>query len=68
MRPSPISILNQSTLFHLKRNCCRSEFSPLISSKLPSPQEMEHRKKGRAKEEEKILKKKKKESSKSLFK
>jgi hypothetical protein len=29
----PISILNQSTPFHLKRSYSRSDFSPLISSK-----------------------------------
>jgi hypothetical protein len=63
MRPLPISTVNQSTPFHLK-SCRRSDFSPLISSKPPSPQETELRKK-REKEEEKVLKKK--ESSKSLF-
>jgi hypothetical protein len=54
MRRPPISTLNQSTPFHLKRSC------PLISSKPSSPQEMEHGKK-REKEEEKILKKEKRE-------
>jgi hypothetical protein len=59
MRPPLISTLNQSTPFYLKRSCRRSDFSPLISSKPPSPQEMEHRKK-REKEEEKVLKKERK--------
>jgi hypothetical protein len=44
MRPPPISTLNQSTPFHLKRSCWRGDFSPLKSSKPPSPQEMEHKK------------------------
>jgi hypothetical protein len=65
MCPPLISTLNQSTPFHVKRSYWRSDFSPLISSKPPSPQEMEHRRKKREKEEEKVLKK---ESSKSLFK
>jgi hypothetical protein len=65
MCPPLISTLNQSTPFHLKRSCERSDFSPLISSKPSSPQETEHRKKKREKKEEKVLKK---ESFKSLFK
>jgi hypothetical protein len=40
-----ISTLNQSTPFHLKRSCWRSDFSTLISSKPPSPKEIEHKKK-----------------------
>jgi hypothetical protein len=44
MRPPPIFTLNQSIPFHLKRRFSRSDFSPLISSKPPSPQETEHRK------------------------
>jgi hypothetical protein len=47
MRPPSISTLNQSTPFHLKRSCWRSDFSPLISSKPPSSQETGHRKKER---------------------
>jgi hypothetical protein len=66
MHPPPISTLNQSTPFHLKRSCWRSVFSPLISSKPQSPQEMEHRKKERKRGRKSI--EKKKESSKSLFK
>jgi hypothetical protein len=62
MRPPPISKLNQSTPFHLKRSCWRSDFSPLISSKPPSHQETEHRKKGE-KEKEKVLKKRKLQES-----
>jgi hypothetical protein len=66
MRPPPISTLNQSTPFHLKRSCWRSVFSPLISSK---PQVLKTRsiEKREKKEEEKVLKIKK-ESSKSLLK
>jgi hypothetical protein len=67
MHPPPIFTFNQSTPFHLKRSCLRSDFSPLISSK---PQVLKRRSiEKREKEEEKVLKKeKKKESSKSLFK
>jgi hypothetical protein len=70
MHPSPIFTLNQSIPFYLKRSFSRSDFSSLISSKPPSPQEMEHIKKSERKEEEKVLKKeeRKKESYKSLFK
>jgi hypothetical protein len=60
MCPPSIFTLNQCIPFHLKRSFCRSDFSPLISARPPSPQETEHEKK---KEKEK-----KKESSKSLFK
>jgi hypothetical protein len=59
MHPSPIFTLSQSIPFYLKRSFSRSDFSPLISSKPPSPQEMEHIKKSERKEEEKVLKKKK---------
>jgi hypothetical protein len=62
MRPPLIFTLNQSIPFHLKRSFLKSDFSPLISSKLPSPQETEHRKRERErkKEEEKVLKKERK--------
>jgi hypothetical protein len=59
MRPPLISTLNQSIPFYLKRSFWRSDFSPLMSSKPLSPQEMEHRKK-REKDEEKVLKKEEK--------
>jgi hypothetical protein len=64
MRPPPISTLNESTPFHLKRSCWRNVFSPLISSKPPSPQETDHRKREREKEEEKVLIKKEKKERK----
>jgi hypothetical protein len=66
MRPPPIFTLNQSIPFHLKRSCLRSDFSPLISSKPPSPQETEHRERERERGEENVLKKER--SSKNLFK
>jgi hypothetical protein len=50
MHPPPISTLNQSTPFYLKRSCWRSDFSPLISSKPPSERKsIEKRKKERKK-------------------
>jgi hypothetical protein len=67
MRPPPIFTLNQSVPFYLKRSFWRSGFSPLISSKPPSPEEMEHRKRERKKRGRKSIEKKK-ESFKSLFK
>jgi hypothetical protein len=39
MCPLSIFTLNQSITFHLKRSFWRSDFSPPISSKPPSPQE-----------------------------
>jgi hypothetical protein len=60
MRPSPISTLNQSIPFHLKRSFWRSDFSPLISSKPLSPQDTEHRKREREKRKKKYWKKEKK--------
>jgi hypothetical protein len=45
MHPPLIFTLNQSIPFHLKRSFWWSDFSPLITSKPPSPQEMEHREK-----------------------
>jgi hypothetical protein len=68
MRPPPIFTLNQSIPFHLKRSFWRSGFSPLISSKPPSPQEMEHReKRERERKRTKSIEKSEK-SSKNLFK
>jgi hypothetical protein len=59
MLPPSIFTLNQSIPFHLKRSFWRSDFSPLISSKTPSPQEMEHRKKERKRGRKSIEKRKK---------
>jgi hypothetical protein len=47
MCPPPIFTINQSIPFHWKRSFWRSDFHPLISSKPPSPQETEHRKRER---------------------
>jgi hypothetical protein len=66
MRPPLIFTLNQSIPFHLKRSFWRSEFSPLISSKPPSPQETKHREKEREREEEKVLKKEREKLQESL--
>jgi hypothetical protein len=55
MCPPPIFTLNQCIPFHLKRSFCRSDFSPLISPKPPSPQETEHEKKERKRKKERKL-------------
>jgi hypothetical protein len=66
MRTPPIFTLNQSIPFYLKRSFSRSDFSPLISSKTPSPQETEHIKKSERKEEEKVLKKEERKKERKL--
>jgi hypothetical protein len=69
MCPPPIFTLNQSIPFHLKRSFWRSNFSPLISSKLLSLQETEHREERERKRKKSIEREREREkSSKNLFK